>query len=132
MSKIIAVNAGSSSLKFQLFEMDDESVITSGIVERIGMDDAIFTIKYNGQKETKTLSVPTHNEAVELLLKTLIDKEIVHDLTEIKGIGHRIVQGGPYFDQSVIINEDVKAKIKELIPLAPLHNGPHLIGIEAF
>lgn len=132
MSKIIAVNAGSSSLKFQLFEMDDEHVITSGIVERIGMDDAIFTIKYNGEKETKTLPVPTHNEAVQLLLDTLIEKKIVHDLTDIKGIGHRIVQGGSYFDSSVVIDEDVKAKIKELIPLAPLHNGPHLIGINAF
>lgn len=132
MSKVLAVNAGSSSLKFQLFEMDREEVITSGIVERIGMDDAIFTIKYQGEKETKTLPVPTHNEAVQLLLDTLIDKKIVTDLTEIKGIGHRIVQGGSYFDSSVIINEDVKAKIKELIPLAPLHNGPHLIGINAF
>lgn len=132
MSKIIAVNAGSSSLKFQLFEMDDEHVITSGIVERIGMEDAIFTIKYNGEKETKTLPVPTHNEAVQLLLDTLIEKKIVHDLTDIKGIGHRIVQGGSYFDSSVVIDEDVKAKIKELIPLAPLHNGPHLIGINAF
>ncbi len=117
MSKIIAVNAGSSSLKFQLFEMDDEHVITSGIVERIGMEDAIFTIKYNGEKETKTLPVPTHNEAVQLLLDTLIEKKIVHDLTDIKGIGHRIVQGGSYFDSSVVIDEDVKAKIKELLSL---------------
>lgn len=132
MAKVIAVNAGSSSLKFQLFEMDNEAVIASGIVERIGMEDAIFTIKYDGKKESKTLSVPTHNEAVSLLLNTLIEKKIVEKLTDIKGVGHRVVQGGPYFDQSVIIDEDVKAKIKELIPLAPLHNGPHLIGINAF
>lgn len=132
MAKIIAVNAGSSSVKFQLFEMDNEEVIASGIVERIGMEDAIFTIKYHGEKEKKVLAVPTHNEAVQLVLDTLIEKKIVNDLTDIKGVGHRIVQGGPYFDQSVIINEDVKAKIKELIPLAPLHNAAHLIGINAF
>ena len=98
MAKIMVVNCGSSSLKFQLFEMDNEEVITSGIVERIGYEDAIFTIKYNGKKETKTLSVPTHNEAVALLLDNLLDKHIVESLDEIKGIGHRVVQGGSYFD----------------------------------
>lgn len=132
MAKIIAVNAGSSSVKFQLFEMDNEEVIASGLVERIGMDDAIFTIKYGGKKEKKVLAVPTHNEAVQLVLDALVEKKIINDLTDIKGVGHRIVQGGPYFDQSVIINEDVKAKIKELIPLAPLHNAAHLVGINAF
>ena len=68
MSKVIAVNAGSSSLKFQLFEIDNESVITSGVIERIGLEDSIFTIKFNGQKEVKTLPIPTHKEAVALLL----------------------------------------------------------------
>ena len=131
MAKIMVVNCGSSSLKFQLFEMDTEDVITSGIVERIGYEDAIFTIKYNGQKETKTLSVPTHNEAVKLLLDNLLEKHIVASLDEIKGIGHRVVQGGSYFDSSVRIDDDVKAKIEELIPLAPLHNQAHLIGINA-
>lgn len=131
MAKIMVVNCGSSSLKFQLFEMDNEEVITSGIVERIGYEDAIFTIKYNGKKETKTLSVPTHNEAVALLLDNLLDKHIVESLDEIKGIGHRVVQGGSYFDSSVRIDDDVKAKIEELIPLAPLHNQAHLIGINA-
>ena len=131
MAKIMVVNCGSSSLKFQLFEMDNEEVITSGIVERIGYEDAIFTIKYNGKKETKTLSVPTHNEAVALLLDNLLDKHIVESLDEIKGIGHRVVQGGSYFNSSVRIDDDVKAKIEELIPLAPLHNQAHLIGINA-
>lgn len=114
MSKIISVNAGSSSLKFQLFEMDDETVITSGVIERIGLEDSIFTIKYNGEKDVTTLPIENHKVAVQLLLDTLIKKEIVKDLDEIKGVGHRVVQGGAYFDQSVIIDEDVVSKIDEL------------------
>lgn len=132
MSKVLAVNCGSSSLKFQLFEMDTESVITSGIIERIGMEDSIFTIKYNGTKDKKIFAVPTHKEAVQVLLDTLIEKKIVERLDEIKGIGHRVVQGGPYFDSSCVVDDDVIAKIDELSPLAPLHNPAHIIGINAF
>ena len=132
MSKVIAVNAGSSSLKFQLFEMNDESVITSGVIERIGLEDSIFTIKYNGEKEVKTLPIPTHKEAVALLLETLIDKEIVKSLDEIKGVGHRVVQGGAYFKESAIIDDYVIEKIDELKSLAPLHNPAHLTGYYAF
>ena len=131
MSKVLAVNCGSSSLKFQLFEMDTESVITSGIIERIGMEDSIFTIKYNGTKDKKIFAVPTHKEAVQVLLDTLIEKKIVERLDEIKGIGHRVVQGGPYFDSSCVVDDDVIAKIDELSPLAPLHNPAHLQGIKA-
>lgn len=132
MSKVIAVNAGSSSLKFQLFEMDDETVITSGVVERIGLEDSIFTIKYNGEKDVKTLSIPTHKEAVALLLETLIEKNIVKSLEEIKGVGHRVVQGGSYFQGSAIIDDYVVEKIDELKSLAPLHNPAHLTGYYAF
>ncbi len=132
MSKVIAVNAGSSSLKFQLFEMDNESVITSGVIERIGLDDSIFTIKYNGEKDVKTLPIPTHKEAVALLLETLIDKKIVLSLDEIKGVGHRVVQGGSYFKESAIIDDYVIEKIDELKSLAPLHNPAHLTGYYAF
>ena len=132
MSKIISVNAGSSSLKFQLFEMDDETVITSGVIERIGLEDSIFTIKYNGEKDVTTLPIENHKVAVQLLLDTLIKKEIVKDLDEIKGVGHRVVQGGAYVDQSVIIDEDVVSKIDELKSLAPLHNPAHLTGYYAF
>lgn len=132
MSKVLAVNCGSSSLKFQLFEMNTESVITSGIIERIGMEDSIFTIKYNGTKDKKVFAVPTHKEAVQVLLDTLIEKKIVEHLDEIKGIGHRVVQGGPYFGGSCVVDDDVIAKIDELSPLAPLHNPAHIIGIKAF
>ena len=132
MSKVIAVNAGSSSLKFQLFEMNNEEVITSGVVERIGLDDSIFTIKYNGEKDVKTLPIPTHKESVQLLLDTLIEKNIVDSLDDIKGVGHRVVQGGSYFKESAIIDEDVINKIDELKSLAPLHNPAHLTGYYAF
>ena len=132
MSKVIAVNAGSSSLKFQLFEMDDETVITSGVVERIGLEDSIFTIKYNGEKDVKTMGIPTHKEAVALLLETLIEKNIVSSLEEIKGVGHRVVQGGSYFQGSAVIDDYVVEKIDELKSLAPLHNPAHLTGYYAF
>ncbi len=132
MSKIIAVNAGSSSLKFQLFEMDDEHVITSGVIERIGFEDAIFTIKYDGEKVIKKLEIKDHSQAVELLLDTLIKRNIVASLDEIKAVGHRVVQGGSYYNQSVIIDEQVLAHIDELKKLAPLHNPAHLTGYYAF
>lgn len=132
MSKVIAVNAGSSSLKFQLFEMDDETVITSGVVERIGLEDSLFTIKYHGEKDVKTMGIPTHKEAVALLLETLIEKNIVKSLEEIKGVGHRVVQGGSYFQSSAVIDDYVVEKIDELKSLAPLHNPAHLTGYYAF
>ena len=132
MAKIISVNAGSSSLKFQLFEMDDESVITSGVIERIGLEDSIFTIKYQGEKSVTTQNIKDHKVAVQLLLDTLVEKGIVKDLNEIKGVGHRVVQGGAYFDSSVVIDEDVVNKIDELKSLAPLHNPAHLTGYYAF
>ena len=132
MSKIMSVNAGSSSLKFQLFEMDDESVITSGVIERIGLDDSIFTIKYHGEKDVQSCPIKDHKVAVKMLLDILVEKKIVHDLNEIKGVGHRVVQGGAYFDQSVIVDDDVIEKIDELKDLAPLHNGANLTGYYAF
>ena len=130
--KIMSVNAGSSSLKFKMYEMPEEKVITEGIVERIGMEDAYFTIKIDGVKQKEVLPIKDHSVAVEKLLDDLIKRGIVKSLEEIQGIGHRIVQGGWYFDDSIMIDEDVVAKITELCALAPLHNGPHLIGIKAF
>lgn len=130
--KIMAVNAGSSSLKFKLFEMPEEKVITEGNVERIGLEDAYFTIKINGEKQKEVLPIKDHSEAVSKLLKELIARNIVKSLDEIAGVGHRIVQGGWYFKDSELVTDEVKTKIEELIPLAPLHNGPHLVGINAF
>ena len=132
MKKIMSVNAGSSSLKFKLFEMPSEKVITEGNVERIGLEDSIFTIKVNGEKQKEVLPIPTHKEAVAKLLFELINKGIVKDIKEIGGVGHRIVQGGWYFSDSCLADDDAIAKIEELCPLGPLHNPAHLIGIREF
>ncbi|NKE06247.1 MULTISPECIES: acetate kinase [Mesobacillus] len=132
MSKIIAINAGSSSLKFQLFEMPSEEVITKGIVERIGLKDSIFTISVNGEKNKEVNDIPNHDVAVKILLDKLTSLGIIQSLDEIEGIGHRVVHGGEEFSDSVLITEEVLQKIEELSELAPLHNPANLTGIRAF
>lgn len=132
MSKVISVNAGSSSLKFQLFDMPSENVLTSGQAERIGLEEGIFTIKVNGEKFVQNLPIKDHKVAVNLLLEALIKHNIVASLDEIDAAGHRIVQGGAYFDSSVKVDEDVVSKVEELCELAPLHNPAHLICYNAF
>lgn len=132
MAKIMAVNAGSSSIKFQLLDMPAEKVIASGVMERIGLEEGIFTLKYDGKKEETNPVLPTHAEGVELLLETLVKKGIVKDLKEISGVGHRVVQGGEYFKDSCLVDDVAVAKIAELADLAPLHNPAHIIGIKAF
>jgi len=130
--KIIAVNAGSSSLKFQLLEMPSEEVIASGVVERIGLKDSIFSIKHNDKKVKDTLDIKTHKVAVDMLLSKLVELEIVSSLDDIEGIGHRIVHGGEKFTDSVIINQEVMNAIEGVIDLAPLHNPANLTGVKAF
>ena len=132
MSKVMAVNSGSSSLKFQLFDMPSEKVLTSGNIERIGLEMGIFGINVNGEKISKEIPVPNHEVAVKLLLDALIEYGIVKDLNEIEGAGHRIVQGGQYFSESVKVTDDVVSKVRELIDIAPLHNAAHLTCYEAF
>lgn len=132
MEKIMVVNAGSSSLKFQLMEMPNEVIITEGIVERIGSKDAYYTIKINGIKDKEILPIRDHAEAVKKVLEDLVNRQIVKSLEEISGVGHRVVQGGWYFQDSAIIDDSVIDKIEELCDLAPLHNTPNLIGIKAF
>lgn len=133
MAKTIAINAGSSSLKWQLYEMPAEEVAAKGIVERIGLKDSIFTIKYgNGQKYEETKDINDHEVAVKMLLDKLIELGILGSYDEITGVGHRVVQGGKYFDKSVVIDEDVLEKIEELADFAPLHNPANLMGINAF
>lgn len=128
----MAVNAGSSSLKFQLLEMPNETVITEGIVERIGAKDAYYTIKFNGTKVKEVLPVENHRVAVNIVLKDLVDRKIINSLSEISGVGHRVVHGGEYFNQSVVIDEKVVEQINALCDLAPLHNPANLIGMKAF
>lgn len=132
MSMIIAVNAGSSSLKFQLFKMPGYEVLVQGNVERIGLESGQAVIKYNGKKEVIQDVFPTHKEGVDFILKALLDYHIITSLDEIEACGHRIVHGGEYFDQSVIVDDDVIKKVEELCELAPLHNPAHLIGYHAF
>jgi acetate kinase len=132
MKKIMAVNAGSSSLKFQLLEMPNERLITSGIVERIGMNRSVFSIKVDGKKEEETLDIPNHGEAVNLLLNKLIEHGIIKSYDEIAGVGHRVVHGGDQIAESVVITEDIISYLEDNINLAPLHLGPNLTGIKAF
>ncbi|SJZ92423.1 acetate kinase [Pilibacter termitis] len=133
MSKTIAINAGSSSLKWQLYNMPEEEVIAKGIVERIGLNDSIFTVKYgDGQKFEKVEDIPTHELAVQMLLDELINLNILASYDEITGVGHRVVAGGEIFKESVVISEEVLKKIEDLAELAPLHNPANAAGIRAF
>ena len=132
MIKCMAVNAGSSSLKYKLYEMPEEKVICSGNVERIGHDDGIFGLKYNGEKIKNILPIPDHSVAVSLVLNALKEYGIVKDLEEIKAVGHRVVQGGKFFSKSALFNEDTEEKVTKLIPLDPLHAPAHLVGYHAF
>lgn len=133
MSKTMAINAGSSSLKWKLYEMPEEETLASGIVERIGLKDSIFTIKYNGdQKYEDVLDIDDHQFAVELLLNKLDELNILENIDEIEGVGHRVVAGGELFSESALVTDEVIEQIESIIDLAPLHNPPNLTGIKAF
>ncbi len=129
--KILSVNAGSSSLKFQLYEMPEEKVLISGVFERIGIENSFYTVKINGEKVEKKVELPNHKVAFQILIDELKENNVVEDLSEIKGIGHRVVQGGAYFDKTEVVTEDVISKIDELSSLAPLHNPAAITGIRA-
>lgn len=130
--KILSINAGSSSLKFSLFNMDDESVIANGVFERIGIDSSCYTIKFKSEKITQEVDLPTHLEAVNILLEKLLALGIIENLYEIHGVGHRIVQGKDIFKESVVVNDEVMTKLESIKDFAPLHNPANTLGIEAF
>ncbi|ADG40547.1 acetate kinase [Leuconostoc kimchii IMSNU 11154] len=158
MAKTMAVNAGSSSLKFQLLEMPAEQVIAQGVIERIGMDDAIVTIKYGadvqgerlighleeddehitlskngkGKKYENVLAIKDHQQAINFMLQKLTDLGIIQDFNEITGVGHRVVAGGEWFNHSVVVTDSVLEKIDRLADYAPLHNPANAMGIRAF
>ncbi|KAA8379786.1 acetate kinase [Leuconostoc carnosum] len=157
MAKTMAVNAGSSSLKFQLLDMPAERVIAQGVIERIGMDDAIVTIKYGvsiasenavdhleddehitlskdgkGKKYENVLAIKDHQQAINVMLQKLTDLGIIADFNEITGVGHRVVAGGEWFNHSVVVTDDVLTKIDRLADYAPLHNPANAMGIRAF
>ena len=129
--KIMSINAGSSSLKFSLFEMNDKSLIASGYFERVGLDGSFYTIKYNGEKIREEVSMLNHTVAVEVLLDRLVSIGIINDLSEIDGIGHRLVHGGNKYKESVIIDDEVVEDLRKFSELAPLHNPANILGIEA-
>ena len=130
--KILSVNAGSSSLKFQMYEMPEEKVLISGVFERIGLDNSLYTIKINGEKIKKEANLSNHKDAVRILIEELLNNKVIKSLDEIKGVGHRVVHGGDRYAKSTIIDEDVIKTIDELSSLAPLHNPANLMGILAF
>lgn len=130
--KVMAINAGSSSLKFQLLAMPEGEKLCQGIIERIGMVDAIFTLRTAGNKWQTTLPVADHHEAVALLLEKLVAHQVIQNLNEINGIGHRVAHGGENFKDSALITDDVLTQIEALSTLAPLHNPVNAAGIRIF
>ena len=129
--KLLCVNAGSSSLKYQLFEMPEEKVLISGYIEKIGLEDSFWTTKVNGEKIKGAKPLNNHSEAVKVMLDELIDQEAVKSLDEIKGVGHRVLHGGEKYSDSVIITDEVIQDIKDLTKLGPLHHPGNLAGIES-
>lgn len=129
---ILSVNAGSSSLKFSLFEMPEGVELVNGYFEKIGLSDSFYSIKINGEKIIRDKRVDTHKKAVEYLCEELIENGIINSMDEIKGIGHRIVNGGPKYKESILIDDDFIKEFENLIEYAPLHNPAHLVGIKAF
>jgi acetate kinase len=130
--KILSVNAGSSSLKFQMYEMPEEKVLISGVFERIGLENSFYTIKINGEKIKNETELKDHSVAVKYLIQELLNNKVIKSLDEIKGVGHRLVHGGDKYSESVIINDEVKKTVEELSDLAPLHNPANLMGVRAF
>ena len=132
MTKTIAINAGSSSLKWQLYQMPEEKVLAKGLIERIGLKDSVSTVKFDGRSEEQVLDIENHTLAVKILLDDLIRFNIIKTYDEITGVGHRVVAGGEYFKESTVVEGDVLEKIEELGLLAPLHNPANAAGIRAF
>ena len=129
---ILVLNAGSSSLKYQVIEMPSQTVKCVGLVERIGMVDAIFTHEKEGKKYAETLPILNHKIGLEKVTKTLLSSEIgvINSVDEIKAVGHRVVHGGSKFSKTVVVDKEVKVSIRNLFDLAPLHNPANLTGIE--
>ena len=133
--KILVLNAGSSSIKYQLFEMNDNHVLASGLVEKIGESNSLAKIKYHNaagveEKVEKEGGIKDHHDALGIISELLIQSQVIKDLNELCGIGHRIVQGGSLFCEPALVTPEVINGIEELIPLAPLHNPGHLAGMK--
>ena len=131
--KILVINCGSSSLKYQLINMENEGVLAQGLVERIGIEGSILTQKVNGEKYIIKEPMENHKDAIKLVLEALVDEKhgVIKNMDEISAVGHRVVHGGEKYSKSVLVDEDVMAYLEECVKLAPLHNRPNIIGIEA-
>jgi acetate kinase len=129
---ILVLNAGSSSLKYQLIEMPSQTVKCIGLIEKIGTENAVFSHEKNGKKQTQTLSMLNHTVGLKKISETLLDPNIgvIHTVDEIKAVGHRVVHGGSKFSKTVVADKEVKKSIRALFDLAPLHNPLNLAGIE--
>ncbi|MFC4651826.1 acetate kinase [Lactococcus nasutitermitis] len=132
MGKTLAINAGSSSLKWQLYAMPEETVLAKGLIERIGLKNSAITVKYAQQVDKKVIDIHTHTEAVKQLMNDLKTFKLIDDFNEITGVGHRVVAGGELFKESTLITSEVLQQIKSISNLAPLHNPANAQGIEAF
>lgn len=133
--KVLVLNCGSSSLKFQLIDMENESVLAKGICEKIGLDSSMYSYNPAGKEgfKDKLAAMPDHKAAVKLVIEALLDKTngVIADMKEIDAVGHRVLHGGKYYSESIVVNDDVKRVIRECFDLGPLHNPANLIGIEA-
>ena len=131
--KILVLNSGSSSLKYQVVDMQTEKVLAQGYFERIGQENSFLTHKVNGEKQKFEHYVKNHEEAISYVLETLTNEQygVIKSLEELDGIGHRVVHGGEKFSNSVLINDEVIEEIRKCADLAPLHNPACILGIEA-
>lgn len=129
--KFLIVNAGSSSLKFSLYSMPETKEIVNGYIEKIGNKDSFYTLKFDQQKIEKSKVILNHTEAVEIMLKELLSNHFIEDVNEIKGIGHRVLHGGEFYSESVLIDNEVLENIKLLTKLGPLHHPGEISGIES-
>lgn len=131
MEKYLVINAGSSSLKFSLYEMPTQELIVNGLIEKINEGDSAIVLKYDGKKEKTMYDVTNHDEAVELMIKTLLDNHFIENISEIKGIGHRVLHGAEIYSDSVIIDDEVLKNIEALTPFGPLHHPGEIAGIKS-
>lgn len=129
--KYLVINGGSSSLKFSLYSMPEEKELINGYIEKIGAKDCFWTLKINGEKITHAKELKNHTEAVEIMMKELIDNNIISSVDEIKGVGHRVLHGGEFYSDSVLIDDEVLNNIVDLTKLGPLHHPGEIAGIRA-
>ena len=133
--KVLVINCGSSSLKYQVLDMDGENLLAKGLVERIGMDGSVITHTKIGSEDKwkNEVPMPTHKEAIEQVLNAIVDPEhgVLKDMSELGAVGHRVVHGGERYANSVLIDEEVLTHLDELSELAPLHNPANILGIRA-